>query len=129
MSDYGIAVSNGKNIRVVNNTVWNPVKTDLNWSYEYRFDCEDLLFANNLGLFKIEKREGKHTNIRIVGNVFHVDSSWFVSLEDYDLHLSEKAIGALEKAVKLSNDPDLPNVDIDGEPRPAVGDDIGADTR
>ena len=54
----------------------------------------------------------------------------YKSIEDYDLHLNQKAIGALGKADDIDqNEPNLPNVDIDGEPRPAVGDDIGADTR
>lgn len=127
VSDYGIAVSNGKNIRVIHNTVWNPVKNNLNWSFEYRFDCDDLLFANNLGFFKIEEREGKHTNIRIEGNIVNTDPSWFKRIEDYDLHLSKKAIGALGKAVEFTPDPNLPNVDVDGDTRPAIGDDIGAD--
>jgi len=128
-ADYGIAVANGKNIRVVHNTVWNPTVGGLNWSLECRFECDDLLFANNLCRFKFQKRAGKHTNLRLLNNVVSADLSWFRDLKGYDLHLTAKAVGALGKAVELPADPLDPGLDADSDKRPAIGADVGADQR
>jgi len=127
-SDYAIAVSNVKNVRVVHNTVWNPCgRGGVTWSYEYRFDCDGLLFANNLGMMKTQKREGKHTNVKLEGNVVSKDASWFKDLKGYDLHLTDKAVGALGKAIPLEADKLSPAIDVDREPRPPKGADVGAD--
>jgi len=130
-SDHGIAVANGKDIRVVHNTVWNPSpkRGGINWSIEYRFDCDNLLFANNLSLMRIAKRNGRHTNIKLKGNVVSDDPSWFKNVQKYDLHLTDKAVGALGKAVPVAEDRLSPAVDVDGEPRPLRGADLGADQR
>jgi len=130
-SDHGIAVASVKNVRVVYNTVWNPSpkRGGINWSIEYRFDCDGVLFANNLSLMRIIKRNGKHTNITLKGNVVSTDAAWFKDLKAYDLHLTDKAIGALGKAEPLEKDPLLPVVDADAEPVPAKGASVGADQR
>ena len=130
-SDHGIAVASGKNIRVVHNTVWNPSpkRGGINWSIEYRFDCDNLLFANNLSMMRIVKRNGKHTNIKIDGNVVSTDKSWFSDVSKYDLHLTDKAAGALGRAVALVADKLAPPIDADGDRRPDKGADVGADQR
>jgi len=130
-SDHGIAVASVKNVRVVHNTVWNPSpkRGGINWSIEYRFDCDQVLFANNLSMMRIAKRNGKHTNVTLKGNVVSTDAAWFKDLKMCDLHLSDKAVGALGKAEPLEKDPLLPVVDADGEPVPAKGADVGADQR
>jgi hypothetical protein len=130
-SDHGIAVASAKNVRVVQNTVWNPSpkRGGINWSIEYRFDCDDLLFANNLSQMRILKRNGEQTNVELKGNVVSTEAAWFEDLKRHDLHLTAKAAGALGKAVALKKDPLRPVVDVDGEPVPTEGGDVGADQR
>jgi hypothetical protein len=125
-SDHGIAVANGKDIRVVHNTVWNPAR-GVDWSIEYRFDCQDVLFANNLIKMRIARREGDHKNVKLERNVPITSAAWFRNVKAADLHLTRKAAPALGKAIKLPAEKLHAPVDADGQKRPTQGADIGAD--
>ncbi len=129
-SDYGISISACKDVRVLHNTVWNPCrKGGIKWSCEYRFDCDGLLFANNLSMMGLKARKGKHTNIQTRNNVASKDASWFVDVAKYDLHLTGKAAGALGKGAALKKDGLSPAIDVDGDARPAESADVGGDQR
>ena len=128
VSDHGIAIAHGRNVRILHNTVWNAVpRNGIRWSCEYRFDCRDLLFANNLTSLPIQKRNGAHVNIRLEGNVVSADPAWFPGLKKNDLHLGEKATGALGRAAGLKKDVLAGAVDIDGDPVPEKSANVGAD--
>jgi hypothetical protein len=127
-SDYGIAVANVKDVRVVHNTVFNAVRPGgVSWSLEYRFDCEKLLFANNLSLMRILEREGRHKDVRLAGNVVSRDAGLFRDVKRCDLHLAKSAKTARGAGVKLAADRLHAAVDVDGQPRPTDRPDVGAD--
>jgi hypothetical protein len=123
-SDHGIAIAHSRNVRIAYNTVWNAVpRNGIRWSVEYRFDCRDLLFANNLTLMPIQKRNGTHANIRLEGNVVSADATLFRDLKKNDLHLARRA----GTAVTLRKGALSGAVDVDGDLISRKNSSVGAD--
>ncbi|MGF1580087.1 MAG: Ig-like domain-containing protein [Gemmataceae bacterium] len=119
--DVAIAVFNSPKTQVHHNTV--ILNGDYPNAIEYRFNSTtDVSIRNNLTDGNIVSRNGGSATVS--GNITNAQNSWFVNVNQGDLHLTSSATAAIDKATLLSAVP----VDFDGDSRPSgSAPDVGAD--
>jgi hypothetical protein len=118
--DVGIGLEQSWLTSVLHNTVVSTAAPRSS-SIEWRFTNSIATIANNLVSHNLEQRDGGHAILG--GNLESAPLSLFVDVASGNLHLSDDAGAAIDKAVPLSQGPPM---DIDAEPRGAIAD-IGAD--
>ncbi len=120
-ADIGITVNYARAFQVLHNTViqngtfaWGAI--------EYRFAVSSGEIRGNLTDAPIWQRDGATASLS--DNLTDARLDWFVAAASADLHLTDRAARALDRAPVLAEASD----DFDGEARPAgAAADIGAD--
>jgi len=121
--DVGIVLNNSAGTKVLHNTV--VLSGTYSNAIEYRFAATTgVEIRGNLCDSLVRLRDGASGTV--AGNITNAQAGWFVDAAAGDLHLSDAATGAIDKA---SAHPDVVT-DFDGESRPSDGAwDAGADER
>lgn len=121
--DCGIEFNNAKNFLCVHNTVY-LYSSSINWAIEYRFLNSNGIIKNNLTNMSIIARDG--ANAIVKNNITTAKQNWFIDVSSGNLHLTDQAIDAIDKAIPVQYIYD----DFDGQKRPiGKAPDIGADEK
>lgn len=116
--DVGIGIENGTNVEIYNNTVYTGHYFN---SIEYRFNTTGSKIYNNLTNKTIASRNGGNADLQ--SNVTNAQDSWFVDLENGDLHLAENVAAVVDQGADIAVVTD----DFDQQLRSSGSYDIGAD--
>ncbi|WXR60973.1 right-handed parallel beta-helix repeat-containing protein [Peptostreptococcaceae bacterium AGR-M142] len=117
--DVGIYLCNATDAKIYNNTIWS--QENYPNSIEYRFDTTGTEVINNITNKEIQARNGGVVNLE--NNIKNADETWFVNLQEGDLHLAKNILSIVDKGSELVE----VDIDIDGETRDINKIDIGAD--
>lgn len=118
-ADVGIALETCTDVQVYNNTIF--FENSYPNAIEYRFEAtKGIYIANNLTNKTIRQRDG--ASATVTSNITDAKAEWFRSAASGDLHLSSQ-VQSVQTGLAITG----LDKDIDGEIRPAVNIDIGAD--
>jgi hypothetical protein len=119
--DTGIGLEQARGARVFHNTVYAaPRATGYFSSLDYRFPSTSADIRNNL-VTRITARNGG--TAKLARNVEAVPAGWFRNPGRLDFHLSRRAVGAIDRGVRVR----AAGLDIDGKPHASGPPDLGAD--